>query len=125
MRKLAKEITVFVHPATGRRYIDSADVADICGFDRLTMELKFRPSHWGAPRDFFWDGRRIWFAEASLGQLGDSLDARGGYDAAILLREWLVAHLASVAASTSPAVAPAPASAEKKSWANKWEEQHE
>lgn len=77
--------------ADGRRYIDSADIATICGLAPLALDNHYRPAAWAAPRDFRWDGRRMWYAILSLHELVDELFSVAKSDEAIRLREWSLA----------------------------------
>lgn len=132
------EIVIFVSEA-GRRYLDAADVAEVSGVPGVKLDVKYRPGAWAMPRDFLWDGRRMWYAEQSLPQLADALFAVGETDAAIRLRSWLAVHLpkvfdAGTAATHSPAAPGAPAGEPAaastppgraarvdQSWMNRWE----
>lgn len=121
-------LTIFTDKA-GRRYADVADLAAVCGLAVLDLQNKFRPDGWGMPRDFRWDGRRMWFALLSLGQLADWLHRENQVDAALKLREWLTTWLAAAIAEMSGAVAPSEepahaATARPVGWAKDWEEKH-
>lgn len=122
MGNVTKELTVFVSD-TGRRYIDAADIATTCGVPQIGLDNVYRPSSWGAPREFRWDGRRLWYAEESLPALADSLDRGGQHDAAILLRDWLAAHLVRVA-EQERAAAPERSKPDGQDWMSRWEADH-
>lgn len=143
-------LVVFVAP-DGRRYIDSRDIAAVCGIMALKLDVGYRPRDWGMPRDFRWDGSRMWYAEECLPQLIEALFAAKEGEAGHRLSTWLADHLerqghttldastagqpASLTApdagtkNTGSAAASTPsgqdARVEKKSWAQEWEERHQ
>lgn len=86
-------LTVWTDPKSGRRYVDSEDIAKICGVAYLDLHNKLLPESWAMPRDFWWDGRRTWFAVLSLQQLADWLIKLGENDASLRLREWSTAWI--------------------------------
>lgn len=92
-----KPLTVFTS-ATGRRYVDVADLAFICGLPALELDTRYRPMAWATPRDFRWDGRRMWFAVLSLPQLVQELFAQNQSDAALKLQEWSAAWISAAVA---------------------------
>lgn len=112
-------VTVFT-ASTGRRYVDTADLEKVCGISARELDLKHRPMCWGSPRDFIWDGRRMWFAIVNLGQLADGLFASGRSDEAIKLREWSAEWTKTAVAEERKGAVAAPV----KGWAQQWEEQH-
>lgn len=77
--------------AAGRRYVAVSDLAKICGLGELDLSNKYKPEAWAMPRDFWWDGRRMWYAVTSLLQLADALLRADQGDASLKLREWAFA----------------------------------
>ena len=75
-------------PLLDRHYRAALDIALACGLPLSHLENYCRPAAWGAPRDFWWSGHAMFYADESLGELETALFARGETDAAIKLRDF-------------------------------------
>lgn len=80
-----------MRPLGGQRlYLELGELARGCGIAAVRLDNRFRPGHWAMPHDFWWDGRRMWFAVAALAELADELAEAGEHEAAVHVRNLYV-----------------------------------
>jgi hypothetical protein len=74
--------------AAGVEYIAVSHLANICGVSDYHLHNRYRPDHWGVPREWVFRGRATLYSLAALPELADSLEVNGLHEAASNLRVW-------------------------------------
>ena len=76
-------------------WISAVVVAAAAGVSSHFLESRVRPVGWGSPAEIRWNGGEMCYARARLPELVIELERLGLYEAAINLRAWVNARMAS------------------------------
>jgi hypothetical protein len=75
-----------------REYVALDEIAEVCGLRASAVHNRFRPDHWGVPKEWRFQGTVTLYLVAALPELADALAEAGLTGAAERLRTWWMAR---------------------------------